>query len=99
MTRAGIRKRLRILHDTDGLSFPKIAARREFDPIPPSTLNSIYHGGKIPKKWQEQLRYPPPRPPRIAIRLDNPESAAMSIQNNMEPEVMAELIELLEVEK
>ncbi|MCK4828247.1 hypothetical protein KA005_71620, partial [bacterium] len=78
MTRAGIKKRLKLLHDTSGLSFPKIAARREFTPIPPSTLNSIYHGGQIPKKWHKTLKYPPPRPPRIAIRLDNPESAARS---------------------
>lgn len=99
MTRAGIRNRLRMLHDTKHLSFPKIAARREFLPIPPSTLNSIYHGGKIPKKWHEKLRYPPPRPPRIAIRLDNPESAARSIQNNMDPGVIGELIELLQEDR
>lgn len=36
-----------------------------------------------------------PRPPRIAIRLDNPESAARSIQKHMDPELMAELVELL----
>ena len=37
-----------------------------------------------------------PRPPRIAIRLDSPESAALSIQNNMDPDMMAELIDLLQ---
>jgi hypothetical protein len=99
MTRAGIRNNLRTLHDRDGLSFPKIAVRAEFSPIPPSTLNSIYHGGSIPKKWHKQLRYPPPRPPRISIRLDNPESAARSIRGHMEQGVIAELMELLERKK
>jgi hypothetical protein len=91
----GIRNRLRALHDSQGLSWPKIAARGEYSPIPMGTLYTIYRGGAIPKRWHEKLRYPPPRPPRIAIRLDNPESAALSIQNNMRPDVIAELIELL----
>ena len=99
MTRAGIKKRLRVLHNTYGLSFPKIAARAEFTPIPPSTLNSIYHGGPIPKKWSEKLNYPPPRPPRISIRLDNPESAARSIKGHMEPDMIAKLVELLKEKK
>lgn len=38
---------------------------------------------------------PRPRPPRIAIRLDNPESAARSIKGHMDPEVVTELVELL----
>ena len=36
-----------------------------------------------------------PRPPRISIRLDDPESAARSIQKHMEPELIAELVEKL----
>ena len=36
-----------------------------------------------------------PRPPRIAIRLDKPKSAADTILNNMDQEVIEELIELL----
>jgi hypothetical protein len=36
------------------------------------------------------------RPPRIAIRLDDPESAARSIWRHMEPELIADLINLLE---
>ena len=36
-----------------------------------------------------------PRPPRIAIRLDNPESAARSIENHMEQGEIDQLIELL----
>ncbi len=98
MTRAGIKKRLIVLHDIDGLSFPKIASRREFSPIPPSTLNSIYHGGPIPKKWNEKLNFPPPRPPRISIRLDNPESAARSIEKHMDPGIINQLLELLQEE-
>ena len=35
------------------------------------------------------------RPPRLAIRLDSPESAALSIIKHMEPEHIAELIDLL----
>jgi hypothetical protein len=34
-----------------------------------------------------------PRPPRIAIRLDNPESAARSIINNMEEDKIKELLD------
>ena len=37
-----------------------------------------------------------PRPPRIAIRLDNPGSAAASIINNMDQVAIRELRELLE---
>ena len=36
-----------------------------------------------------------PRPPRIAIRLDNPGSAAASIMNNMDLKAIRELRELL----
>jgi hypothetical protein len=90
-----VRKRLTDLHNT-GLSWPRIAALPQYLPIPYSTLYSISKGGSIPKKWWGILGYRPnPRPPRIAISLKNPESAARSIQKNMEPEVMAELIELL----
>jgi len=40
-----------------------------------------------------------PRPPRISIRLDNPESAARSIEKHMEPDLIVELIELLKEKK
>ena len=36
------------------------------------------------------------RPPRISIRLDNPESAAKSIEKYMEPEKIEHLIRLLQ---
>lgn len=36
-----------------------------------------------------------PRPPRISIRLDNPESAARSIENHMDGELIRELVKLL----
>ena len=39
------------------------------------------------------------RPPRLSIRLDDPQSAAKSIAKHMYPEAIAELIELLEAEK
>ena len=96
VTYEGIRNRLRVLHDTQGQSWPKIAKTADFSPIPAGTLYDIYCGKKIPKRWHKRLRYPPPRPPRIAIRLDNPESAARSIQKHMEPDLIAELIKLLE---
>ena len=99
VTYEGIRKRLRVLHDTDDLSWPKIAAKSEFSPIPAGTLYDIYCGKPIPKKWHEQLRYPPPRPPRIAIRLDNPESAARSIKGHMEAGVVEDLVDLLKERK
>ena len=37
-----------------------------------------------------------PRPPRISIRLDSPESAARSIERHMEPENVDQLIGLLQ---
>jgi hypothetical protein len=37
-----------------------------------------------------------PRPPRIAIRLDNPRSAAASVLNNMDEDKVKELVRLLE---
>ena len=95
VTYEGIRNRIRTLHDIQGQSWPKIAKTTEFSPIPAGTLYDIYCGKKIPKRWHKRLRYPPPRPPRISIRLDNPESAARSIQNNMDSETIAELIEKL----
>ena len=88
-------KRLKVYRDTVRLSWAEIAAKTEFLPIPPGTLCSIYHGVPIPKKWYKHFGLPRPRPPRIAIRLDNPESAARSIMKNMDQEVIGELIELL----
>ena len=91
----GIRKRLRVLRDTLGLPWRKIAEFEPFKGIPHGTLHGIYSGKPIPKKWHEKLNYPPPRPPRIAIRLDNPESAARSIEKHMEPEIVRKLRRLL----
>ena len=39
-----------------------------------------------------------PRPPRISIRLDNPESAARSIRGSMVGELIRELVKLLNTE-
>ncbi|MHC4635707.1 MAG: hypothetical protein ACYSYU_10950 [Planctomycetota bacterium] len=91
----GIRKRLRVLHDSDGLSWPQIAARSEYLPIPLGTLYGIYCGKKIPKKWHEKLNYPPPRSPRIAVSKTDMKRAAASIMNNVDPELVKELVELL----
>ena len=49
--------------------------------------------GKILSKYHKCKSGP--RPPRIAIRLDDPESAARSIQKHMEPENISELVRLL----
>ena len=89
------KKRLKVYRDTDGLAWTEIAAKTEFLPIPAGTLCSIYHGKPIPKKWYGHFGLPRPRPPRIAIRLDSPESAAKSIQKHMDLEVLTRLIELL----
>ncbi len=89
------KKRLKVYRDTDGLSWTEIASKTEFLPIPAGTLCSIYHGQPIPKKWYRHFGLPRPRPPRIAIRLDNPESAARSIKGHMPLEVRKKLIELL----
>jgi hypothetical protein len=51
-------ERLRELHGIQGLSWPKIAARAEYLPIPAGTLCSIYHGYPIPKKWRKDLGLP-----------------------------------------
>ena len=91
----GIKKRLRVLRDTWGLPWRKIAEFEPFKGIPPGTLHGIYSGRPIPKKWYVNFGLPKPRPPRIAIRLDDPGSAARSIEKHMEPEVIGELIELL----
>ncbi len=40
-----------------------------------------------------------PRPPRIAIRTDNPDSAAASIKGHMDQEKVSELIELLQEDR
>jgi hypothetical protein len=50
--------------------------------------------GKIKSKYHECE--PSTRPPRIAIRLDNPMSAAKSIQGRMEPKLIKELVRLLD---
>ena len=116
----GIRKRLGALHDTYRLSWPKIAARIEYLPIPAGTLCSIYHGIPVPLKWRKRLGMSEkkkvsgcltcgkvhttkrctnsnhkPRPPRIAIRLGNPESAAASIKGHMDQAAIRELRELI----
>ena len=50
-----VRKQLKVLHDTVGLSWPRIAANNGFTPIPAGTLCSIYHGAPVPLKWRTQL--------------------------------------------
>ncbi|KKK73260.1 hypothetical protein LCGC14_2895620 [marine sediment metagenome] len=116
-----VRKQLKELHDTVGLSWPRIAANNGFSPIPAGTLCSIYHGMPVPLKWRKRLGMSEkkkvsgcltcgkvhttkrctngnhkPRPPRIAIRLGNPESAAASIKGHMDQAAIRELRELLE---
>lgn len=92
------KKRLKAYRDISGLSWTEIAAKIEFLPIPAGTLCSIYHGMPIPKKWYGHFGLPRPRPPRISIRLDNPESAAYSIRGHMDKELIEELIKLLNME-
>jgi len=53
----GIASALKSLHDTDGLSWPKIAALDENGP-PPGTLHRIANDGYEPKKWREYFGLP-----------------------------------------
>lgn len=53
---------LKRLYDTRGWSWREIAQGRagdDFKGIPPGTLNAIYHGAGVPKKWYWQLGIPP----------------------------------------
>lgn len=94
----GVKTEIKSLRDIQGLRWAQIAKISCFKGIPLGTLHSIYSGKPIPKKWYVNFGLPRPRPPRISIRLDNPESAARSIEGHMEPEIMNELIELLQEE-
>lgn len=104
----GVQEALILLHDTHGLSWPKIALYAKISrisEIPAGTMCSVYHGLRVPKKWRADFGMPElqllpicpdcgkqmtenhkckaKRPPRIAIRLDNPGSAARSIESHM----------------
>ena len=74
--------------------FPKRKdLRRRLYLVPIEEIKACYKCGKILSKYHKCKS--DPRPPRISIRLDDPESAARSIEKHMEPELISELIELL----
>lgn len=50
-----VRAELKALHDTNGLSWRKIAILPQYKGIPPGTLNSIYKGADVFKIWKEKL--------------------------------------------
>jgi hypothetical protein len=53
-----VQERLKHLHDTEMLSFRKIAAVDDYNGIPPGTLCAIYHGEPIPIRHREALGLP-----------------------------------------
>jgi hypothetical protein len=57
-----VREDIIILHDTHGLNFRSIAQMDDFRPIPAGTICSIYHTGRIPKKWYKRLNIPEMKP-------------------------------------
>ena len=48
-------ERLKLLNATAGLSWRKIAARKEYKGIPPGTLCTYAKTGKLPHKWRRRL--------------------------------------------
>lgn len=73
-------KRISWLRYTSELSYPLIAARDEFWPIPAGTIQQIYETGNIPHKWKPRLRWRTDKPRnRCSINLDDPKSAAQTI--------------------
>lgn len=62
-----LRARLNRLHDTQGLSWRKIAAMRQFSAIPHSTLRAIAVEGREPKnELQRHILGLPPRTVEVA---------------------------------
>ena len=57
-TRVTALERLHALHDTDMLSFRKIASRGHFGTCPAGTLSDIYHTGNVPDKWRAVFGLP-----------------------------------------
>lgn len=53
-----VQERLKVLHDTHGLSWRKIAALDEFAPIPAGTLCAVYNGEPVPHRWRARLGIP-----------------------------------------
>lgn len=50
-------ERLKLLRDTYGLKWQEIAETEPFLGIPLGTLNDIYRGRPVPKRWRAQLGY------------------------------------------
>ena len=79
-------------------NYRDVAELPEYSGIPPGTLCSIVNGDPVPDKWRKKLGLASPRstrPPRLEIRKDDPESAAISILDNMGHEYAQELVDHL----
>jgi hypothetical protein len=63
--------------------------------VPTETIEACLNCGMVHTTKRCTSNNSKPRPPRIAIRLDNPDSAARSIINNMGAGEREELIEIL----
>jgi hypothetical protein len=71
-------------------TWQKIAETPAFLGIPPGTLHDIWTTRKVPRKYREQLGIK--SRPRIAIHKEDMWSAAWSIINNIEPNLVDDLI-------
>ena len=83
---------------------PKWYGRFGFDliiPMPACPVHGVVHCYDCASQIVKPAHRPPgkPRPPRISISLDDPDSAARSILAHMEAEAVAELVRLLEDRK
>jgi hypothetical protein len=50
-----VQAELKRLKDTSGLSWRELSRHPEYAPIPAGTLNAIYKGYPIPKRWHRRL--------------------------------------------
>ena len=90
------------LHDYYDLSWPKIAELPTINPperrkIPIATLARIARTRVVPKKWRHRFRGigPVDNRPRRAIHTENMKSAAETIWNQVDHEIIPELIDRL----
>ena len=89
-----VRDELKRLKATTGWPLSKIAQKPPWRPIPAGTLSDIINDKPIPKKWRKHLGISY-GPPRIAVRKDDPQSAAQSLLNNIEPDVLYDIVEYI----
>ena len=87
---------LKRLRDIDGLSWPEIASRKEYYPIPIGTLNDWYMTGKYPQKWKDKLRIVEDFRYRRACNMIDVKSCADTLEGYMHKDNIEKLIAELE---